>query len=171
LLLLYLSVPVFGATEEEFYENLYRRGLTHFQMQAYDIAIRELRIAAFGFLEKPAKFETAQAYIVASAEHLNRAEDARTAMHKIVSAEHVKRSYASLDIPADVRAATEKATALLPKIDLAYLRAAPPEAMTSSTTKSTPAAPPPQPESPSPKPQPQASSFIDDSMPPHTPIC
>jgi len=152
LLLLYLAVPLFGATDQDFYDNLYRRGLTHFQMQSYDVAIRELRLAAFGMVERPVMFETAQAYIAAAAESLHRDADARTAMQRIVSAEHVKRSYASLDIPAEVRADAEKATALLPKIDLAYLRAAPPQEMTSSTTTgtntTTTPAPAPQPQPP-----------------------
>jgi len=86
LLLLMAGLPLFATTAEEFYENLYKRGLAHFQNGSYETAIRELRLAAFGLIEVPERFAMAQAYVVAAAERLNRTDEARVAMQKIVAA-------------------------------------------------------------------------------------
>jgi len=114
--------PLFATTAEEFYENLYKRGLAHFQNGSYETAIRELRLAAFGLIEVPERFAMAQAYVVAAAERLNRTDEARVAMQKIVAAEHVQRRFSALDLPPDVRGDVDKASALLSPAELAYFR-------------------------------------------------
>ena len=42
---------------------LYRRGIQHFDSGLYDAAIKELRIAAFGYVDSIDQFETTQIYI------------------------------------------------------------------------------------------------------------
>jgi outer membrane biosynthesis protein TonB len=182
LLLLTSTAPLLGATGDDFYENLFRRGLAHFQDANYDLAIRELRLGAFGVVESPERFETAQAYIVAAAERLNRNDDAKLAMQKIVAAEHVSRVYAKVDLPPDVRADVEKATALLSAADLQYLRSKSPA---SGITRPAPPSvivgvqpapvqpqpvPVPVPVQPQPQPQPQPKVETPKPQPPPPPV-
>jgi len=164
LLLLAVASSVGAAAGDEFYEGLLRRGLAHYEQGLYDAAIRELRLAAFGLIETPERFEIAQAYIVSAAQRSKREADARGGLQRIIVAEHVERHYASLAIPAAIREDVEKAaSALLVSTDLTYLHA-------SSTPAPIPPTPPvatvtPPPPAPMPVPVPVPQPRVEEPVP------
>jgi hypothetical protein len=92
------------ASDDDFYQRLYQRGMTHFAAADYARAFTELRSAAFGFVEKVEQFETAQSYACIAAHRLGRDSDARDSLIRIVSAEKLQPRYRSIKVPEDVRA-------------------------------------------------------------------
>jgi len=105
LLCCWLLVPAVGsASDEDFYQRLYQRGMTHFAAADYAAAFTELRSAAFGFVEKVEQFETAQSYACIAAHRLGHESDARDSLMRIVSAEKLQPRYRSIQLPDDVRA-------------------------------------------------------------------
>jgi len=93
-----------AASDDDFYQRLYQRGMTHFAAADYARAFPELRGAAFGFVEKVEQFETAQSYACIAAHRLGHESDARDSLMRIVSAEKVQPRYRSVKLPDDVRA-------------------------------------------------------------------
>ncbi|MEY2549675.1 MAG: hypothetical protein QOD64_2257 [Verrucomicrobiota bacterium] len=106
LLCCWLLMPAAGlaASDDDFYQRLYQRGMTHFAAADYARAFTELRSAAFGFVEKVEQFETAQSYACIAAHRLGHDSDARDSLMRIVSAEKVQPRYRSVKLPDDVRA-------------------------------------------------------------------
>jgi len=173
----FVAAAALAADGSEFYENLYRRGVAHFNEGNYDAAQRELRIAAFGFIESIPRFETTTAYLVAAARRTKADDEARLSLQKLLNAEKVTRTYASLPLPADVRATVDEAArALLPRDQSAMLRAGgsagvvAPQPMTTQPAPRTetviitePIAPPspaPQPTQPAPAPAPRTEAVV-----------
>jgi tetratricopeptide (TPR) repeat protein len=113
----------FAASGDDFYDGLYRRGISHFNDGKYEAARRELQIAAFGLIESIPRYETAHAYLIATARQLKLDGEARISLQRILNAEKVERRYASLTIPAPVRQLVDSAArALLTKEEAASLR-------------------------------------------------
>jgi tetratricopeptide (TPR) repeat protein len=101
------------ASDDDFYQRLYQRGMTHFAAADYATAFRELRSAAFGFVEKVEQFETAQSYACVAAHRLGHDSDARDSLMRIVSAEKVQPHYRSIKLPDDARAEVDAVAANL----------------------------------------------------------
>jgi tetratricopeptide (TPR) repeat protein len=101
---------VFAASGDEFYDRLYTRGVSQFGQGNYAGAYSSLRLAAFGFVDDLARFETAQIYMAVSATRLKRESDARAAALRVVTAERIQRRYASLALPDALRKDFEDAS-------------------------------------------------------------
>lgn len=101
---LLISAAGLSASDDDFYQRLYQRGMTHFAAADYAAAFTELRSAAFGFVEKVEQFETAQSYACIAAHRLGRDNDARESLMRIVSAEKLQPRYRAIKLPETVRA-------------------------------------------------------------------
>ncbi len=104
-------LPLSAATPSEFYGNLLRRGVAAYDAGRYEDAARQLRIAAFGLVEAVESYEFAQVYLTLAWDKAGQTERATDAAKKLLAAERVERRYASLKLPAAVRAAFEKVAA------------------------------------------------------------
>ena len=114
----------FAAAGNDFYETLYRRGVSDFNEGKYEAARRELRIAAFGLIESVSSYETAHAYLVATARQLKTDGDARISLQRILNAEKIEHRFASLSLPATIRQVIDTAArTLLTKEEAASLHA------------------------------------------------
>jgi len=134
----------FAASGDDFYDGLYRRGISHFNDGKYEAARRELRIAAFGLIESIPRYESAHAYLIAAARQLHEDGEARISLQRILNAEKLERRYASLTIPAPVRQLVDSAArALLTKEEAASLRESA-RAVQAATIDAAPPAPAPQ---------------------------
>jgi hypothetical protein len=170
------SAAALSASDDDFYQRLYRRGMAHFAGAEYAAAFTELRSAAFGFVEKVEQFETAQSYACIAAHRLGRDSDARDSLIRIASAEKLQPRYRSIKLPNDVRAEvnavaanllTAEEAALLgvtaaakPAVDVPTPTKRPNVAVTAPRDGGPDAAPPandpkPQPVTPAPVPQPK----------------
>jgi tetratricopeptide (TPR) repeat protein len=98
---------LFGAPND-FYPALLKRGIAHVGSSNFDMAAKELRIAAFGLVDDVPQFEIAQIYLTIAAQKLGREPDARHAAQRVLAAERLEQHYASLNLPADIRASFEK---------------------------------------------------------------
>jgi tetratricopeptide (TPR) repeat protein len=98
-----MSAAGVSASDDDFYQRLYQRGMTHFAAADYAAAFTELRSAAFGFVERVEQFEIAQSYACLAAHRLGHDSDARDSLIRIVSAEKVQPHYRSIKLPDDVR--------------------------------------------------------------------
>jgi hypothetical protein len=111
-----------AASDDDFYQRLYQRGMTHFAAADYGAAFTELRSAAFGFVERVEQFEIAQSYACLAAQRLGHVSDARDSLIRIVGAEKVQPRYRSLKLPDDVRADVNSiAASLLTEQEAAFL--------------------------------------------------
>jgi tetratricopeptide (TPR) repeat protein len=111
---LLLLVPVVAiAAGDDFYQRIYDRGLAHYGFGNYAAACSELRIAAFGFVEDVARYESSEAYFALAAQHLGRLTDARDALQKILIADRVQPRFYTLTFPETVRAQLNAAVAAL----------------------------------------------------------
>ena len=109
--LLLSAAAVLSASDDDFYQRLFQRGMTHFAAAEYAAAFTELRSAAFGFVEKVDQFETAQSYACIAAHRLGRDNDARDSLMRIVTAEKVQPRYRTLKLPDEIRAELEAVAA------------------------------------------------------------
>ncbi|MGA8810610.1 MAG: hypothetical protein WB973_22280 [Thermoanaerobaculia bacterium] len=117
-----LSAAGLAASDDDFYQHLYQRGMTHFAAADYAAAFTELRSAAFGFVERVEQFEIAQSYACIAAHRLGRDSDSRDSLMRIVTAEKVQPHYRSIKLPDDVRAEVNSlAASLLMKEEAALL--------------------------------------------------
>jgi outer membrane biosynthesis protein TonB len=178
---LLMSAAALSASDEEFYQRLYQRGMTHFAAADYAAAFTELRSAAFGFVERVEQFEMAQSYACIAAHRLGRDNDARDSLMRIVSAEKLQPRYRSLKLPDDIRAEvnavaanllTEQEALLLgvtvaakPAVDVPTPTKQPNVAITAPRDGGPDAAPPPTDPKPTPKsvtpaPQPQPTKPV-----------
>lgn len=119
----FIAPAVLAATAvDDFYDSAFRRGVAAFEAGAYDVAYGRLRVAAFGFVDDPARFEIAQSYLAVAAQRRNRPDDAKLALKRLVAAERIERHFVSLQITAALREAIETAAKeLLPPEQSAWL--------------------------------------------------
>jgi outer membrane biosynthesis protein TonB len=129
-----------GTTAAEFYLELLQKGIAQYNAAAYAEAETLLRTAAFGLLEATDRYQTAQVYRTIVADKLNDPTAARDAARRVLAAERVQRTYASLALPAAVRTAFESvAKKILGAPELATLtRAAPPATQPQTPPPQTP---------------------------------
>jgi hypothetical protein len=99
------------AAPHPFYQNMMQRGLAKVQQGRYADAIRDLRVAAFGSLDEPTMYQTAQVYIAIANEKLGNGDEARLAATKFLQSERLRPTYASLPLDAATRDAFEKLVA------------------------------------------------------------
>jgi tetratricopeptide (TPR) repeat protein len=118
---LLLSAAGLAASDDEFYQRLYQRGMTHFAAADYAAAFTELRNAAFGLVEKVDQFETAQSYACLAAHRLGHDSDARDSLMRIVNAEKLQQRYRAVQLPNDVRAEINGVAANLLTVEEAAL--------------------------------------------------
>jgi tetratricopeptide (TPR) repeat protein len=88
---------------QSFYDARFDSGLSDFNRSQYASAVDALRVAAFGYVDDIARYETAEIYLALANDKLDRDGDARLAAAKIVQAEQIRPSYSSLSLPASVR--------------------------------------------------------------------
>jgi hypothetical protein len=103
LVVLFVAIPMLGATPQEFYLNLLRRGVADFNAGRFDAAEEELRIAAFGLVEAIDSYQTAHIYLALAADRLGHTEDVRRAVGRVQAAQRVQARYAALPLPVEVR--------------------------------------------------------------------
>ena len=165
VLLCFAAVAI-AATPNDFYLALLQRGVGHVKEGNFAQAAKELRIAAFGFVDSIPQFEIAQVYLTIATEKLGNEADARHAALRLIAAERTEAHYATLDVPVDVRKAFEQiASRILTSDQVAILHAqstaiAPPPAPRPNSQPAAPiiaqpvapiVAPTPTPKSPAPK--------------------
>lgn len=169
------------ASNVRFYQNLLERGKTAFQGGQYETAARNLKIAAFGFLESLPDYETAEIYLALANHRLGRDDQARNAIESVMRAEQVKPTYRTLALDPRIRSAFETViAALLPSRSLGST--APPTTVRQQPTSTppstgsgdapavapTPAVPVPMPTVPVPVPATTTSTESTGSEPPST---
>ena len=129
----------FAATAADFYVELLQKGISQYNAAAYAEAATLLRTAAFGLLESTDRYQLAQVYRTLVADKLNDQNNVRDAAHRVVAAERIQRTYASLALPAAVRTSFESvAKKALGASEVATLTSAPP------AVQPTPPAPQPE---------------------------
>jgi tetratricopeptide (TPR) repeat protein len=96
------------AAPNDFYPALLKRGIAHVGSGNFDMAAKELKVAAFGLVDDVPQFEIAQVYLTIAAQKLGHEPDARHAAQRVLAAERLEQHYASLNLPADIRASFEK---------------------------------------------------------------
>jgi tetratricopeptide (TPR) repeat protein len=119
--LLFVSVARLAASDDDFYQRIYQRGMTHFAAADYSAAFAELRSAAFGFIDRVEQFEIAQSYACVAAHRLGHDSDARDSLMRIVSAEKVQPRYRSIKLPEAVRAEVDSIAANVLTVEEAKL--------------------------------------------------
>lgn len=120
-LLMAAALPV--AANPAFYTSLLDRGIAHAAEGKHELAVQELRIAAFGLLDSIPQFQLAQVHIALASQKLGREADARHALQRIVAAERIQRSFTSLELTPELRKEIDAlASALLTTEQLAVLR-------------------------------------------------
>jgi hypothetical protein len=150
------ATTLVAAPADDFYDSAFRRGVAAFEAETYDVALGRLRIAAFGYVDDVSRYEMAQTYIAIAAQRLNRPDEARIALRRIVSAERIERRFASLQIPPALRGAiAEAAKALLTPSQAAPLTMPRTEMIVVPDPIVVTPAPQPQPRVQPPVPQPQ----------------
>ena len=112
------------AAPNDFYLGLLQRGIGHVKSSNFDVASKELRIAAFGLVDSISQFEIAQVYLTIASQRLANETDARHAAQRLLAAERIEPHYSSLSIPDDVRADFERiVTRILTSDQVAVLHA------------------------------------------------
>jgi tetratricopeptide (TPR) repeat protein len=175
--LLFVSAAQLAASDDDFYQRLYQRGMTHFAAADYAVAFTELRSAAFGFIDRVEQFEIAQSYASVAAHRLGHDSDARDSLMRIVSAEKVQPRYRSIKLPDAVRAEVDSIAANVltaqeakllgvtaiskPPVDVPTPGKRPNVALTAPDVRSADAAPPSVVSNP---PDPTAVPSVDASM-------
>lgn len=144
------------AAPADFYVDLLQKGIAEYNAENYAQAASLLRVAAFGLLEATDRYQTAEVYRTIAADKAKDAEGVRDAAKRVIAAERVSRTYASLALPNGVRSLFEEvAKKVLAAGDLSFLKSAAPAAPrttnTTTTTKPAPVQTPP-PVKPEPKP-------------------
>jgi len=96
-----------AATPADFYLDLLQKGIAGYNAAQYGEAVGVLRVAAFGLLDATSHYQTAQVYRALAADKLNDPATARDAAQRVLAAERVQRTYASLPLPAAIRSSFE----------------------------------------------------------------
>jgi hypothetical protein len=138
LCLLFIAVAL--SVDGSFYVSLLERGKVHFAEGAYELAAKELRIAAFGLLDDIPKYETAHLLLALAHQRLGHTDLAALSVRKLYDAERVMRAYPTLPIDTAARRSFEQlAASVLTREEFALLirpTAPAQEATTPSTTTS-----------------------------------
>lgn len=138
-LFLYATASI-AATAADFYVELLQKGITQYNAAAYPEAATLLRTAAFGLLEATDRYQLAQVYRTLVADKLNDQNNVRDAARRVIAAERIRRTYASLALPAAVRTSFESvAKKTLGAAEVATLTSAPPAAQPTPTIEPKPA--------------------------------
>lgn len=119
----FMMTSVGRARGEEFYETRLRAGEAAYQEKRLPDAIDNLRIAAFGLLEKPAMEIEALAYLALAQTAAGRAVDADTTLGRFLEVERRFAPYAQTKLEPAIR--TEFQTLLLRRVAQATLLAYP----------------------------------------------
>jgi hypothetical protein len=121
-IVVWLCIHVAAAAVDPFYLEVYRRGMLHYDAGEFGPAARELRLAAFGFVDQLEQFETAHIYAAIAASKQALDADAGLSAQRVLAAERVARTYPTLALPPAVRTAFEAIAkkALTPQ-EYAYL--------------------------------------------------
>jgi len=150
IVLMCCAASSLAATPADFYTDLLQKGISEYNAENYSRAASLLRVAAFGLLEATDRYQTAQVYRTIAADRVKDAESVRDAAKRVVAAERVSRTYASLTLPNGVRSTFEEvAKKVLAAGDIALLKSpVPPQQTTPTRTATTtaPAKPEPKPE-------------------------
>jgi tetratricopeptide (TPR) repeat protein len=161
LALFFCTATAFAVTPAEFYVDLLQKGITEYNSAEYDKAADLLRVAAFGLLDVTDRYQTAQIYRAIAADKLNDVATTRDAARRLLAAERVQRTYASLTLPASVRTNFESvAKKVLAPSEMAMLTSGAPSPqvqkqqpqVTTRTTTTTPAETKPEPQQNKPAP-------------------
>jgi len=139
VLLFLLIVPTVAssASVEDFYQRMYRRGMSHFAAADYALAATELRASAFGFVEQIETFETTHAYAAIAAHRAGHDEDARDSLVRIAMAEKVDPHFLSVKLPDEIRTETNKLAARLLTREEAKLIGVTPEQLAAAMAEKT----------------------------------
>ncbi len=106
---LFCAMQSQAATPVGFYDRMLMRGMTDIQVGNLEAAARELRIAAFGFVEAVDRFQTAHIYLAIASQRNFKEADARNSAARVATAERLKAgTYSTLDLPLEIRAEFEK---------------------------------------------------------------
>jgi hypothetical protein len=97
-----------ATTSSGFYTALLQRGIEQVQRGDYTHGVQALHIAAFGFVDDLANYQTAQVYLAVANEKLGKHAEAQLAVKKAVRAEMLSPSYRMLPLAASVRAEFDK---------------------------------------------------------------
>ncbi|HYH06554.1 MAG TPA: tetratricopeptide repeat protein [Thermoanaerobaculia bacterium] len=100
-----IPLPVQAATPGEFHAGLLRRGIAAYEAGRNEEAVKHLRLAAFGFIDSIAQYQTAHTYLALTYDKMKDADRTRDSMRRIVQAERVERRFASIALPPAVRSA------------------------------------------------------------------
>ena len=123
-----IAGSAFAVNPADFYLELLSKGVVEFNDGRYAESVELLRVAAFGLLDAPNHYQTAQMYRALAAERLNDSGSARDAVRRVLAAERVQRTYKTLALPDSVRASFETlAKKALTASELAMLTSAPPQ--------------------------------------------
>jgi outer membrane biosynthesis protein TonB len=153
----------FAATTANFYVDLLQKGIVQYNAASYPEAAALLRTAAFGLLEATDRYQLAQVYRAIVADKLNDQNNVRDAARRVIAAERIQRTYASLALPAAVRTSFEGvAKKALGASEVATLTSSAPAAVP-ATPHPTPPAPETKPET---KPQPTPPATNNNVAPP-----
>ena len=128
LAIIFSAATAFADAVDDFYDGAFRQGVSAFEAGANDTALARLRVAAFGYLDDPPRYQTAQAYIAVAARRAGRMEESKNALRRILAAERVSPQFTKLQLSKALRTAIEEAAkALLPPQQAAQLTMPPAE--------------------------------------------
>jgi tetratricopeptide (TPR) repeat protein len=121
------AATLLAAPADDFYDSAFQRGVAAFEAATYDAALGRLRIAAFGYVDDLPRYQTAQAYIAIAAQRLDRPDEAKKALQRIVAAERIERHFATLPLSPALRGAIAEAAKTLLTPSQAALLTPPPK--------------------------------------------
>ncbi|HEX2121948.1 MAG TPA: hypothetical protein VHL59_09935 [Thermoanaerobaculia bacterium] len=135
-----------AAPVSEFYLTMLARGISEYNAGRYEAAMSPLRIAAFGLIDATDKYQTAHVYLSLAADKTGDTAVSRDSAQRVVAAERLTRTYATLDLPAAMRSGFDAvAKKVLAPADVAFLSTPPPTRAAEKAagpTAETTAAPP-----------------------------
>jgi hypothetical protein len=135
-----------AAPVSEFYLTMLARGISEYEAGRYEEAISPLRIAAFGLIDATDKYQTAHIYLSLAADKAGDDAILRDSAQRVLAAERLKRTYATLQLSAPLRSGFDAlAKKVLAAADVTLLSTPPPtraaEKAAGPTTETTAAAP------------------------------
>lgn len=108
LTVLLISAASLGAaTPSDFYLSLLQRGIVSYNAEKYPEASRQLKIAAFGFVDSLEHYQTAQVYLALVYDRLGDQARALDAARRVMNAERITPTFARIQLPVAVSSAFE----------------------------------------------------------------
>jgi hypothetical protein len=92
-----------AAPVSEFYLTMLARGISEYEAGRYEAALSPLRIAAFGLIDATDKYQTAHVYLSLAADKAGDDAVSRDSAQRVLAAERLKRTYATLQLSAPLR--------------------------------------------------------------------